>query len=235
MYITTAHAKGVSSGTLLRVLAYIVQPPTGAYWNFLKSHFGRHVQLYANTETCIDTLLRCLPVREPGMTVVLDKKYARRFTKVVRRFGLKVATFNGQKELKAALEHTPSIVLILIGDAYDSSNKTLHRIYDQHSSLKVVLQVRRRPRSVRLMHDYYLWEPKDLPRSISGCVCVPNGTSLSVAEKMNVLNRQKPRIERSYFIRELWRAVLSDKENRYRRIDKRPPRILARVLYDFYT
>jgi len=199
----------------------------------LKARFGSRVILFLNTESLLTILLKNLPDRVPGMYVGVDRRYAKRFGKVIERVGLKVAQFSGQKSLGEVMSNE-RLIAIIIPDSYEVSSARYKRQYALLNIPKIIYQNRKRPRSVALDHDVYVWEPRGLPRTISGCVAVMNGEKLEdLGDLLKKQNTDYPRLEAGAVIEDL-RWARKGKENRFRRVDRRPPRILPRMLYDFY-
>lgn len=234
MYIKSSHARGVSRLTTLRAVLYELLPPSqNGYMKRLKARFGSQAILFLNTEALLTILLRNLPDRIPGMYVGVDSRHVKRFGKAIERVGLKVAEFNGQKTLGEVMLNDRLIALI-IPDNYEVSSPRYKRQYASLDIPKIVYQNRKKPHSVALEHDIYLWEPKGLPRTISGCVVVVNGEKLEeLGSMLKKQNSEYPRLEASAVMKDL-RLARKGKENRFRRVDRRPPRILPRMLYDFY-
>lgn len=199
----------------------------------LRGRFGSSAQLYLNTESLLNSLLRNLPERVPGMYVAVDSRHAKRFTKVILRSGLKVAEYGGQASL-GKLMSQPRLLAIIIPDSYEVFTIKYAKQYANCKATKIVYQNRNRPKSVGLEHDVYLWEQRQLPRTISGCVAV--FVSDNLAEVRDLLRRQNtklPRLKNKSHIRDI-KLALRGKENKFRRIDRRPAPILPRMLYDFY-
>jgi hypothetical protein len=168
------------------------------------------------------------------MFVAIDERMDKRFRKIIERLGMKVLVFAGQKQLIEACE-TAHVIAVIVPDSYSASHGRFKKRFEASRPIKIVYQNRRRPKSVDLSHDVYIWEPKQLPRSVSGCVLVCSSDQLTeTKQQIKDVYVEKSRLSSREFIAELWKALRSF-ENRFRRIDRRPPRIMARLLYDMYN
>jgi hypothetical protein len=233
MYIQTTHAREVGRETYIRSLWYLMLPPQAGYFERLRARFGSSALLFANTETFLMTFFKFYPGREPGMLIAIDQKHVRRFGKVIDRLGLKVAEFSGQQELAGVLAN-PRVLAVILPEAYDVSASKYKKVYDESSAVKIIYQHRKKPRSVSLDHDVYLWEPRSLPKTVSGVVVVIDKEKIPATHAdVKAYNSFLPRMTNADFVSEIRRAR-GGFENKYRRIDLRPARILARVLYNFY-
>lgn len=234
MYVKSTHANGVSRLSHLRALWYSILPPSQAeYMMRLRERFGASAQLHLNTESFLNSFLRNIPERVPGMYVAVDTRHAKRFAKVILRCGLKVAEYGGQKSLGEVMKQ-PRLLAIIIPDNYEVLSRKYSKQYQDCGAIKIVFQNRKRPRSVRLEYDVYLWEQKQLPRTISGCVAVFVAENLfEVRDFLRMQNSKLVRLSNKAHVKDI-RYALKGKENKYRRIDRRPARILPRMLYDFY-
>jgi hypothetical protein len=166
--------------------------------------------------------------------VLIEKRYEKRFKKPVQRLGLKLIPFIGVKELGSVIDE-PNILAVFISDVYSGMPRSVRAKFDAHSACKIVYQNRKRPQVVELEHDVYIWEPRSLPRAVSGSVVVANNHEyLEVMKRVRSDVTQRIRLENGVLVTDI-RMALRGYENKYRRIDKRPPRILSRLLYDLYT
>jgi len=121
-----------------------------------------------------------------------------------------------------------------VPDNYDASHGRYKKRFEQSTPIKIAYQNRRLPKSIDMQHDVYLWEPRSLPRSVSGAVLVMGAEELIETKlRLKELSSKKPRLSAGDFVKDLQRA-LRGYENRYRRLDRRPPKIMARLLYDIY-
>jgi len=216
--------------TLCKVLIYIYFYPQNGFFDKLKARFGSGMQLFLNTEIALTLLLKHLPGRVPGMYVALDERNAKRFRKIVERLGLKVFVFSGQKELVDACE-MKHVLAVLVPDSYGAAHGRYKKRYENSPPVKIVYQNRRQPKSVDMAHDVYIWESRTLPRFVSGAVMICDNEELaSVRHQIRDINNKKSRVTSKEFIAELWRAYRGY-ESKFRRIDNRPPKIMARLLY----
>jgi hypothetical protein len=212
---------------------YSLLPPQAGYMQRLRARFGANAILLANTETFLMTFFKFHPGREPGMLIAIDKKYVRRFGKVVDRLGLKTAEYGDQAEL-AELLVNPRVLAVILPESYDLSVKKYKHAYNDSKAVKIIYQNRKKPRSVSLEHDVYLWEPRSLPKTVSGAVAVINSGKLPATySDIKAYYSFLPRMSNKDFVGDIGRARRGY-ENKYRRIDQRPARILARILYNFY-
>jgi hypothetical protein len=234
MYIQSTRSKSVSLITFLKAVGYMYLLPQNGFLDKLKERFGTSSQLYLNSALALTLLIKHLPGRVPGMYIAIDERLERRYKKVVTRLGMKLLTYDGQKGLIDACE-APHVLAVIVPDSYAASHTRFKKRYEASRPFKIVYQNRRRPKSVDMKHDVYMWEPKDLPRSVSGCVIACPSDDLAITrQQMREVHGRKARLSSGEFIVELWRGVRG-LENRYRRIDRRPPRIMARLLYDIYS
>jgi hypothetical protein len=233
MYVKSKYAQSVSVDSLLKAFWYTYLSPKTGYYDKLRSRFGSRARLMLNSEMALDLVLRNLPTRQPGMQVLVDASRFKRFEKVIKRLGLRPIQFDGERQLLELADNS-HVLAIVIPDSYSVMHRKNLKIYDALPLVRILYQNRKRPKQVDLTHDVYIWEPKHLPRSSSGAVVVvANDRLLDVDTAIKEMNSQYPRMVTRVFIKEIYKA-LRGHENRYRRIDRRPPKVLARMLYDFY-
>ena len=233
MYIQSARIRSVSFSTFLKVIFYTYLNPQNGFFEKLKLRFGSGVQLHLNSEAAFTLLIKWFPGRVPGMFIALDERLEKRFRKIIERLGMKVLIYSGQKQLIEVCEAT-HVLAVIVPDSYDASHGRYKTRFEASKPFKIVYQNRRLPKSVDIRHDAYLWEPRSFPRSVSGAVLVLGADSLEeTKQKLREALSKKPRLSASDFVTDLQRA-LRGYENRYRRLDRRPPKIMARLLYDIY-
>jgi hypothetical protein len=233
MFVKSKHAKGVTRMTLLRALFYVYVHPKNGFLKKLRERFGSGARLVLNTELALTLVIKNIPNREPGMFVGIDVRNVRRFTKIVEKLGLKVMTYEGEREL-VEVANTPHVIAVIVPDSFSAMSERRKSKFERSNLVKVIYQNKKRPKSVDLMHDVYIWEPKALPRSSCGAVVVLANESLeTVRQALRTANTERQRMTQARFIQEIFNAT-KGYENKYRRIDKSPPRVLARMLYDFY-
>lgn len=233
MFVKSKHARSVTRATLLRAVFYVYVYPKNGFLNKLRERFGSSVRLLLNSELALQIVLKNLPDRQPGMVVGIESRNTRRYAKIIERQGLKVVEFEGEKSLIDLLESS-HILAVIVPDSYDAMGARKKNRFDKSAPIKIIYQNRKRPRPVDLVHDIYMWEPKALPRTVCGCVvAVPNDKLSQIIEQLKKANMSRPRFLANNFIREIYWATKGF-ENKYRRVDKSPPRVLARMLYDFY-
>ena len=233
MYTETTHSREVGLGTLVAAVWYAFLPPQQGYFAKLKERFGSNVLLYPNTESFLTTFLKHHEARVPGKIVAVEPRHAKRFGKIIERLGLKIEIFNGQKQLAGVLSN-PRVMAIIISESYDISAKKYKQMYHATTATKIMYQNRKRPRSVALEHDVFVWEPKSMPRAVGGAVVVVDDDKLN---DMRRFLRQHlaglKRIPNKDLVSAL-KYARKGLENKYRRIDARPAQITARLLYNFY-
>jgi len=233
MFVKSKHARGVTRMTLLRAVFYIYIYPKNGFLKKLRNRFGSGARLVLNTELAMSVVIKNIPSREPGMFVGIDVRNVRRFTKIIEKLGLKVLTYEGERQL-LEVANSPHVLAVIIPDSYSAMSARRKNKFEQSSPVKIIYQNKKRPKSVDIVHDVYIWEPKSLPRTSCGAVVALANDSLeSIRLALQATNLDKQRMSPNSFIREIYYAT-KGYENKYRRIDKSPPRILARMLYDFY-
>jgi len=233
MFVKSKHARGVSRATLLRAVFYIYIYPKNGFLKKLRDRFGFGVRLVLNTELAMTIIVKNIHGREPGMFVGIESRNLRRFSPIVEKLGLKVLPYDGEKEL-LEIARTVHVLAIIIPDSYGAMGMRKKSKFESSAPIKIVYQNKKQPKSVALQHDVYIWEPRLLPRTMCGAVVVvPNDSLVSVNDALRTVNQERQRMPPNGFIREIYWAT-KGYENRYRRIDKSPPRVLARMLYDFY-
>lgn len=233
MYIQSARTRSVTFSTFVKVIIYTYLYPQNGYFERLKHRFGSGVQLHLNSEAAFTLLFKWLPGRVPGMYIALDERLEKRFRKIIERLGMKVLIYSGQKKLIEVCE-TNHVLAVVVPDSYDASHGRYKSRFEVSKPFKIVYQNRRQPKSVDIQHDVYLWEPRSFPRSVSGAVLVMGSDDLlETKQKLKEISAKKSRLSAGDFVAHLQRA-LRGYENRYRRLDRRPPKIMARLLYDIY-
>lgn len=233
MFVKSKHARGVSKKTLVRAVLYAYISPTNGYLIKLRERFGYSARLLLNSELALGVILKNIPGRQPGMSVVIDASLIRRFGTIIEKLGLQTLIYKGEKEL---LTHSCSkrVLAIIIPDSYHAMTQRNKNKFEKTSPIKIIYQNRKRPKSVDLIHDVYIWETRLLPRTVSGAVVSFYTDDLTaVREALRNTNTSKDKLPAASFIREIYWGTKSY-ENKYRRVDKSPPKILARMLYDFY-
>jgi hypothetical protein len=234
MYIQSTRSKSVSFTTFMKAFAYTYIFPQNGFSEKLRGRFGTSTQLYLNSVIAFTLLIKYLPGRVPGMYIAVDERLEKRFRKIIIRLGMKVLTFSGQTELIDACE-TLHVIAVIVPDSYAAAHDRYKKRYENSKPIKIAYQNRRRPKSVDMKHDVYVWEPRTLPRSVSGCVVVCSSDNLTFTkQQMRDVHNERLRLSSREFIAELWRS-LRGYENKYRRIDRRPPKIMARLLYDILS
>lgn len=233
MYIKTSHSKEVGMTTLVRAFVYSVAAPKVGFMTLLKDIFGPSLVLSLNAETTLTLIARNLPGKEPGQRVLIEKRWFKRFGKLFERLGYKAVSFDGFKQLTEEIVQK-NTALVIVPEHYDSMPKRAMNVYEQSNCLKLVFQSRKKHRFTVLSHDFFIWQPKQLPRTVSGSLLVMNNSDLrKFGQQIADANRKLPRLTKKQFVTEIYRAVRRGEENRFRRIDRRPPAILSRMLCDF--
>lgn len=233
MFVKSRHSRGVSLASLIRAVYYIYLAPRNGYLRKMRDRFGTGARLLLNTELALTTIIKYLPGKQPGMVVGIDIRNIRRFGKLVEKLGLKVVVYDGESELIELLKLT-RLLAVILPDSYDAMSRINKNTFDKSMARKIIYQNRKRPKSVDLLHDVYIWEPRTLPRTVSGAIVVTVAEDLEgVRSEIKAVNHSRPNMPASSFIREIYYAT-KGYENKYRRVDKSPPRVLARMLYDFY-
>lgn len=233
MYKQTKHARDISKLTFFKGLVYALMPPDLGAHEKIKRRFGSNSLLFLNTETALSELLRNLPKRQPGMVVALEYRHAKRLGKIIERVGLKPVYFSGQKQLASLLSDGQVPSVIILSDAYEFSSDRFRRTYNNADVIRVVYQHRKRPRATHMPHDVFIWEPRALPRALSGAVVAIDTESFPLMHKeLLMAQKQKEFIRNEEVLRELWHA-LRGRENRFRRVDSKPGALVRRLVYDF--
>lgn len=230
MYIKTAHSGGVSYSTLLKVIVYVYLNPMTGFVKKLRERFGSSAQIVLNAEAALTLILKSLPGREPGMIIGIDSRSSKRVEKLIDILGLKSQLYDGEKELIKLLDDH-RLLAVIIPETYRALHARNRSKLHASKAVKILYQRSRRPKPLGLPHDIYLWETRGLPRSVSGTVVVSSLPEVNEAIKVDLMS--KPYLPNTEFIREIYRTIRGF-ENRYRRIDKRPPKVMPRVLYDLY-
>lgn len=233
MFVKSKHTRSVSLKTLLRAVFYIYIYPKNGYLKKLRERFGSTARLLLNTELALTVIIKNLPGREPGKIIGVEARNHRRFAKLIEKQGLKAVAYEGDTEL-LELTTQPNVLAIVIPDSYGAMTSRRKNKLESSTIIKIIYQNKKRPKSTALLHDIYIWEPKDLPRSVCGAVVVVVDDRLDkIRQAIMIVNQSRSRFSANAFINEIYRATRGF-ENKYRRIDKAPPRVLARMLYDFY-
>lgn len=217
----------------MRAIFYSYIAPSNGYLLKLRARFGHNVRLVLNTEIALKVVLKNLPDRHPGMGIVIERGLVRRFGKIIENLGLHPIVYNGEKELLVQSAGN-RVLAVIIPDNYHAMTQRNKNKFEKTDPIKIIYQNRRRPKSVELTHDIYIWETRLLPRTVSGSVVVLyNDTLDGVRDALRNANTSKLKLPSTAFIKEIYWAT-KGYENKYRRVDKSPPKILARMLYDFY-
>jgi hypothetical protein len=219
--------------TFIKVILYTYISPQNGFFKKLRYKFGSSTQLFLNSELALTCIIKYIPGRVPGMYIAIDRRIHKRFKKAIERLGMKLLVYEGQKELAAACEKK-HVLLVIVPDSYDVSLGRFKKRIEKSRPMIVVYQNRRVPRIVGIDHDIYMWEPRALPRSVSSSVVVFNGIRLEgTARSISTYHSKKERLGSKDFISEIWKDIRGY-ESTHRRIDRRPPKIMARLLYDIY-
>jgi len=125
--------------------------------------------------------------------------------------------------------------MVIFTDHYAHMSRRVKRVYNDSSVYKLVYQYRKQYQPFEESCDVFFWQPKIFPRSISGLICMFQSERFQeMYDSIKQKNASLPRLEQNYFIKEAWMNVRG-MENRFRRIDRRPPRVLLRFIFEQLT
>ena len=231
MFIPTRHSKEVRIITFIRALYYSFLPPQYSYVKKLKRRFGTSSLQYLNVESFLHDFLKVHPNRTPSKSIAVEAKFFKRFSRLILKSGLQPITFKGQKELSFVLRDD-RLLAVILPEAYDVSAKKYLKDYESSRATKIILQSRKKPRTVSLDHSIFIWEPRFLPRAVSGAVTyIDPDTCADIYGPLKSLLYQRDRLESKIILKHVWKA-LKGQEDKYRLLDRRPALILARLVYD---
>ena len=233
MYKYSPNTKGASFMSLVRAITYSYLAPRTGFYKALRDRFGTSSLLMLIVESAIFASLKFLPNRQPGMAVAVEVRYGRRFKRIIERLGLKVKEYESVIDLMRVCEDK-SVFAVIVPDKYEDLTAKYRNILEKSSVNKIFYQNRIKPTNPVPGYTFYIWQPKKLPKSMTGAVISlldqkQLQTYLDIKQEQGTF----PRISNSKFIKEIyksWRSL----ENTYRRLDRRPPKVLSRLLYDMY-
>lgn len=233
MFVPTRHAREVRAGTLLKACMYALMPPQYNYIRKIKDTFGASSLQYLNSESFLHDLLKMHPMRVPGRRIAIEKRFEKRFSKLIQKSGLVPVIYSGQKELGEVVSDE-RVIVIIIPEAYDVSSRKHRTAYERSAATKVLFQSRKKPRTVSLAHDIFMWEPRGLPRAVAGTIVyIERDFRRLIWSTLIQARKNNDRISQREVLRHLLKALLWRQENRYRALNKKPAVIMARLVYDF--
>lgn len=231
MYKQVANIE-VPIGVLFRALFYTYVYPKNGFYKKLRDRFGYRAKVVLNSELAIQLVLTNLENNYPGMKIGIDSRLYKRFRKLVASKGYQPETLQNHKDL-LTISEDPRCLAVVLTDGYASmSSRQKNRLYRSNATT-IIVQRRMQPKSVDLDMDVYIWEPKQMPKSISCSVVVVGEAFDSIRQRITEFNSMHQSPTTREVIKELYYAS-KGRINTYRRLDQKPSALMVRLVYDFY-